>query len=263
MSDLLLLAIAPAVFILLFIYSKDRYEPEPLHLVIGIFFLGCLSVIPAALLEAPFPDGTFTSSVVAPVVEESCKFLVVYLFIWRRREFSEPVDGFIYAAAASLGFAAVENIFYVLDGGLGVGILRAFLSVPGHVIFSCVWGAALGIAKFRPAKQQPGIILGGLLGAMLLHGIFNFSIDALDIAGVLIILILVPAGAWWTCRRIECAHADPDAACNRVPANVAGMQSGIPAGGEHELSAGQNFCTGCGAPLRPGTRFCENCGRLR
>ena len=68
MLDLLILAIAPAIFLFLYIYAKDRYEPEPLHLVLWIFFLGALSTIPAALIESPFPDGVFTSAVVAPVV---------------------------------------------------------------------------------------------------------------------------------------------------------------------------------------------------
>lgn len=268
MLDLLFLAIAPAVFLFMYIRAKDRYEPEPLHLVLWIFLLGCLSTIPAGLIEILFPDGIFTSAVVAPVVEETCKFLVVYLFIWKSAEFDEPMDGIVYATAASLGFATIENIFYVIDGGLAVGILRAFLSVPGHVIFSCIWGAALGIAKFRPERERAAIILSGLFGAMLLHGIFNFSIEALDIWGVLLILILVPAGAWWTCRNIRCAHAHPASACSaqeRMRAAEAGIPpapgTAVPAYGEHP--SGQRFCTFCGAPLRAGVSFCENCGWKR
>lgn len=268
MLNLLLLAIAPAVFIFLFLYAKDRYEPEPLHLVIWIFFLGCLCTIPAALIEYPFPDDVFTSSVVAPVVEEGCKFLVVFLFIYRHKEFNEPVDGIVYAMAAALGFATIENIFYVLEGGLAVGILRAFLSVPGHVIFSCIWGAALGIAKFRPENTRTGIILAGLLGAMLLHSIFNFSIEVLDVWGLLLILILVPAGIWWTLRNIRCAHTDPASACSAQGRAVAAglpmrdspgivVQQNIPG----DTGPSQKFCTDCGAPIRPGLKFCENCGK--
>lgn len=268
MPGLLLLAIAPAIFLFLYIYAKDRYEREPLHLVLWIFFLGCLCTIPALILELPFPDGVFTSSVVAPVAEEACKFLVVYLFIWRHNEFNEPMDGIVYAMAASLGFATIENIFYVLEGGVAVGILRALFSVPGHVIFSCIWGAALGYAKFRPEKSRTGIILAGLLSAMILHGIFNFSIDVLDIAGVLLIIVLVPAGIWWTCRNIRCAHADPDSACSaQARARAAGLPMYDPAGPVPELSpamaASRAFCTHCGAPLREEGAFCENCGKKK
>jgi protease PrsW len=279
MIDLLILAIAPAVFLFLYIFAKDRYEPEPLHLVLGIFCLGALATIPAALIEMPFPDGVFTSAVVAPVVEEGLKFLVVFLFIYRQGEFDEPLDGIIYAMAASLGFATIENIFYVLDGGVAVGILRALVSVPGHVIFSCIWGAALGIAKFRPASSRAGIILGGLAGAMLLHGIFNFSIEVLDVYGfLLILLVLIPLGWWLTSRNIRSAQEDPASWCSAMgqgqaarpgpglpgiscqtpldPARVPGRVA-YPENPAHA----DRFCTQCGAPVRETMRFCENCGK--
>ena len=165
MLDLLVLAIAPAVFILWYVYRKDYYEPEPLRLVLLVFLLGGLSVLPAAVIEYPFPSGIMTSSVVAPFVEELIKFGVVFFFVYRLPEFNEPVDGMVYAAAAGLGFAAVENIFYVLEGGIAVGVLRAIASVPGHMVFSCVWGYALGTAKFRPATAWRRIVLAGLAGS--------------------------------------------------------------------------------------------------
>lgn len=270
MLDLLFLAIAPAFFIFFYIYTKDRYEPEPLHLVLWIFFLGCMCTIPAGLIELFFPDDVFTSAVVAPVVEELAKFLVVFLFIYRHAEFDEPVDGIIYAMSAALGFATVENIFYVLEGGLAVGIMRALLSVPGHVIFSCIWGAALGIAKFRPKEQEAGILITGLAGAMLLHGIFNFSIEVLDAWGLLVIIVLIPAGIWWTLRNIRCAHDDPASACSadkRMMASASAAQAAsaspapVTAGPGPGPALPHRFCTGCGAPLREGTGFCEQCGK--
>ncbi len=273
MLDLLFLAIAPAVFIFLYVYAQDRYEREPLHLVLYVFLLGALSVIPIALVEFPFSATPFSSSVVAPVVEEAGKFLIVYLFIFRHREFNEPVDGIIYAMAAALGFATIENIFYVIEGGYTIGVMRAVLSVPGHVIFSCLWGAALGIAKFRPEKERAGIILTGLLGAMALHGIFNFSAETLGAWGLLIILILVPAGIWWTLKSIGKAHADPasvrsakmqmaaDARAGNVPRQTAVVFPDSTFRDSHKGSP--EFCSVCGAPLTDGMRFCENCGRER
>ncbi|NMB79439.1 MAG: PrsW family intramembrane metalloprotease [Methanomicrobiales archaeon] len=268
MLDLLFLAIAPAVFIFLYIYAKDRYEPEPLHLVLWIFFLGCLCTIPAGIVEVFFPEDIVTSSVVAPVVEETAKFLVVFLFVYRHAEFDEPMDGIVYATAAALGFATVENIFYVLDGGLAVGILRALLSVPGHVIFSCIWGAALGIAKFRPKEQETGIILTGLFGAILLHGIFNFSIEAFEGWGLLILIVLVPAGIWWTNRNIRCAMDDPASACSMQARAAAAARAGAGFAGSVVTEASRAspeiphvFCTECGAALTKGKLFCENCGK--
>jgi RsiW-degrading membrane proteinase PrsW (M82 family) len=271
MLDLLFLAIAPTLFLLLYIYRKDRYEPEPLHLVAWVFLLGALAVIPAGLIELLFPEGVFSSAVVAPVTEESLKFLVVFLAIYRHPEFDEPMDGIVYATAASLGFATVENILYVLDGGLAVGIVRAIASVPGHVVFSCIWGFALGTAKFRPAKERRGIILTGLFGAMLLHGIFNFSLEVFEVAGFLLILFVILPLSWWmTSRNIVRAHADPASAYSAQQREAAmaegtGQATDIPRSDDGPDAANsadvQKFCTGCGAPLHAGRLFCENCGR--
>ena len=290
MFELLVLAIAPAIFIAWYLYRKDRYEPEPLHLLAGVFFLGALSVIPAALLELPFDSTIFTSAVIAPLVEECLKFSVVFFVMYRNPEFDEPMDGIVYAAAAGLGFATIENIFYVLDGGVAVGILRAVASVPGHVIFSCIWGFALGRAKFWPASQRGGIIFTGLAGAILLHGIFNFSLEYFELLGLIMILVvMIPLGWWVTCRNIRCAHEDPASACsvmNRAvsnnPSPLIAMLPDNPAdlhadryiplvqdpgvdrvpGSRPEGKIARVFCTRCGLPVREGIRFCENCGRI-
>lgn len=272
MLGLLLLAVAPSLFIFLYLYRKDRYEPEPLRLVIWIFFLGTVAVIPAAFIELLFPSGIFVSAVVAPVVEEAIKFLVVFLTIYRNPEFDEPVDGIVYAMAAGLGFATLENILYVLEGGLMVGIVRAIASVPGHVVFSCIWGFALGTAKFRPEEDRTGIILVGLAGAILMHGIFNFSLEAFDLLGLLLILVLiVPFGWWMTCRNIRCSHADPSSASSVQEHLQSGGAAGVVQGTmqncgmKHAYSStresGQKFCTNCGFPVKTGIRFCENCGQ--
>jgi protease PrsW len=269
MLDLLLLAIAPSFFVFLYIYRKDCYEPEPLHLLAWIFFLGALVCITAGLLELPFPEGVFSSAVVAPVVEESLKFLVVYLAIYRHPEFDEPMDGIVYATAAGLGFATIENILYVMDGGIAVGIIRAIASVPGHVVFSCIWGFALGTAKFRPEKERAKIILTGLLGAMLLHGIFNFSLEVFEVFGLLLILlVIIPFGWWMTCRNIRCAQADPASACSALEREAAAVAAGagqqdsmLPVKTVGSPATVQRFCTNCGAPLHEGIGFCENCGK--
>jgi RsiW-degrading membrane proteinase PrsW (M82 family) len=271
MLELLVLAIAPALFVFLYIYRKDRYEPEPLHLLAWVFFLGALACIPAGLIELPFPEGVIGSAVVAPVVEETLKFLVVFLAVYRHPEFDEPMDGIVYATAAGLGFATLENILYVLDGGVVVGIIRAVASVPGHVVFACIWGFVLGTAKFRPANERRGLILTGLAGAMLMHGIFNFSLEVLGVLGLLFILVvMIPFGWWMTCRNINSAHADPASACSvqgrAAAAAVAGVglpENGptIPVSGAGTGTQVQKFCTECGAPLHEGMGFCENCGK--
>lgn len=186
----LVLAIAPGVFWLWYFYRKDKLEPEPLHLIRNVFLVGALGVIPAFALELPF--GTIEKLVpglrpylgmviAAPLVEETIKFLVVRWMIYKNPEFDEPMDGVVYAAAAALGFASAENLGYVvgqIQHGAGavatVGVVRAFLSVPGHALFSSMWGYALGVAKFADPARRKKLIIRGLLLAMVLHGTFNF-----------------------------------------------------------------------------------------
>jgi RsiW-degrading membrane proteinase PrsW (M82 family) len=196
-------ATAPAVFWLWFFYRRDRYEPEPKLLIIRTFILGLLITIPVAFIEGLLPVSDLVLAVVgAPVIEEVAKYLVVRRTVYPRPEFNEPMDGVVYAASAALGFATLENIVYIssayltspLEDVLIIYALRAVLSVPGHALFSSMWGYALGRAKFDPAKGT-GYILGGLALAILLHGVFNFFLysDPLLAAGVFVLVL----AAWW------------------------------------------------------------------
>jgi protease PrsW len=147
------LGFAPGLFWLWYFLKRDKFDPEPLELVRNSFLLGMAAVFPAAVLEGMFQVKSFWVVVAAaPIVEELCKFYAVYWFIYRKADFDEPMDGIIYAAATALGFASVENVFYLLssikDGTVPlVAVARAFLSVPGHALFSIMWGFALGMAK--------------------------------------------------------------------------------------------------------------------
>jgi len=198
---LFLLAIAPAAFWLWYFYRRDRYEPEPVSWVLLVYLFGMAVTIPVALVEGVI--GTVVPEflvvvLVAPVVEELGKYLVVRKTAYTSVEFDEPVDGIVYAAAAGLGFATLENVVYVFSAfetsivlALQTGLVRALLSVPGHVLFSAMWGYSLGTARFLPEEKRPVIIASGLIFAMASHALFNLLLyDA--IGSALLVLVLVP-----------------------------------------------------------------------
>lgn len=194
----LIVPMIPGVIWLWIIYRTDWYEPEPKRLVLATFGLGILAIAPAfggerlagmvypflryidqaALtgIAAPWPMAIGCFLVIGPC-EELAKFLAVRLFVYRGREFNEPLDGIIYAAAAALGFASLENVLYVIDwhsgplhvqwGALGI---RSLLALPGHVIFATTWGYALGRQKFDPRYRVWPMVLA----AALLHGLYDF-----------------------------------------------------------------------------------------
>jgi RsiW-degrading membrane proteinase PrsW (M82 family) len=192
----LIVPMIPGVIWLWIIYRTDWYEPEPKRLVLATFGLGVLAILPAFAGErlaghiypfleqmeqatllhsvSPWPMLIGCFLVIGPC-EELAKFLAVRLFVYRHREFNEPLDGIIYAAAAALGFASLENVLYVIDwhtfhvhwGTLGV---RSLLALPGHVIFATTWGYALGRQKFDASyRVWPMVVL-----AALLHGLYDF-----------------------------------------------------------------------------------------
>lgn len=191
-------AVAPGLFWLWFVYSKDRYEPEPKKLIAKAFFVGMAVTVPAILLELLFHVNDYITIVAgAPVIEELMKFLGVYLFFFRKKDFNEPVDGIVYSAAVALGFATLENTGYVLSAMLGgefvtVSVMRALLSVPGHFLFSTVWGYGLGVVKFR--KKKKNFLAYTLLAAMALHGAFNFLVT--NLSWVALLFIFFTAFIW-------------------------------------------------------------------
>ena len=118
-TTLLIIAISPGIALALIIYLTDRYDREPLLLLLKIFVLGMISVLPAALFEQfliyfnPFAGIlgiVFTAFIIAGLTEEFIKRQVILKFAFNRAEFDEKLDGIIYAVFASLGFATAENI---------------------------------------------------------------------------------------------------------------------------------------------------------
>lgn len=211
---LVVLAFGPGIFWLWYVYQKDRWEPEPRALVAKMFLLGMACTLPAALLEIPFAwSGVFLIVIAAPVIEEYAKYFVVSRTVYRQTEFSEPMDGIVYSAAAALGFASIENLLYLIQAQghdllTPVFLGRAFFSVPGHVLFSTIWGAALGRAKFiSDLARQRVLIQSGLLTAMAAHGLFNLlaMFELLGAVGLLVFLFF----AWkFFHQRVETALAE-------------------------------------------------------
>lgn len=185
MHALLLLASAlvPAWLLLWYFWSRDAH-PEPRGVVLRTFLWGafiCLPVVPVASgLEAlgAGAAGTWSRALVqaflgAAVPEELFKFLVLRLWVWRQEAFDEPMDGLVYGATASLGFAALENLLYVGSGGLHVAALRAFTAVPGHALTGAILGAYVGQARFGPPEARTRTLAAGLLVAIALHGAYD------------------------------------------------------------------------------------------
>lgn len=188
MFELLILAIAPAIFLAWYFYMRDRYEQEPKMLLLLTYILGMLSVIPAFLIETigsiilPVSDVltlALYAFVIVALTEEFVKLSVVTTFAYRSKEFNETMDGIVYCVVASLGFATVENIHYALQFGLVTTLMRGILSVPGHALWGGLMGYFVGRAKMDKKNEKIRIIQGLSL-AVILHGLYDFIIFYLD-----------------------------------------------------------------------------------
>ncbi|MDA3893081.1 MAG: PrsW family glutamic-type intramembrane protease [Salinivirgaceae bacterium] len=185
MINLLLISVAPVFVILAYIYYRDKYEKEPLSLLLEGLLAGGVIVLPIVYFEqlidpigydfGQIPSAVWTAFMVAALVEEAFKFFAVYILIWRNPNFNERFDGIVYAVFVSLGFALVENVMYVFGNpdGLRVGLSRAITAVPAHAIFGIMMGYWLGFAKFIPSKRVVYMI-SAFAYPFLFHGIYDF-----------------------------------------------------------------------------------------
>ena len=203
-----LYAVLPAIIILFYVYKRD-YFPEPPRIVFITLLLGAGISFPLMLL-IPFFEGYletlnfgvesnhfYMSFIRAAFLEETLKFLIIIYYCLYLDEFNEPMDGIVYGVIASLGFALVENIVYVFlyaDPGqeMSVGILRMFTAIPAHALMGVIMGYYVGKAKFDIDNRKT-LLLKGLFGAILLHGLYNYLLLSKAGLGIFAIISLVVA----------------------------------------------------------------------
>jgi protease PrsW len=187
------MVLASALFWMQYVDLKDRLRPEPRKLLLIAFLLGIVAWLMALLfftacdvfgLPEPHSGGKWWTAaycllLIGPV-EEGAKILLAYLFVFGWREFDEPIDGFVYAAAISLGFASVENSCNLPDLPFAEQLARTAALPLTHTLFGAVWG--FGIARAR-LRMAPGLrrtlwqAASAALG-MELHGLYDFLLFA-------------------------------------------------------------------------------------
>lgn len=181
--NLLIIALGPVFIIAGYVYFRDKYEREPISLLLKSLFMGVIITLPVLLMESALSLFGFAESslleafyngfIVAGFSEELWKLIAVYVLVWRSPEFNERFDGIVYAVFVSLGFAGVENVLYVIDGGAGVALSRAITAVPAHALFGVMMGYYLALAKFTPDKKRENL-WKALLIPVIFHGFYDF-----------------------------------------------------------------------------------------
>lgn len=189
-------------------WKLDRF-PEPPNVVWTTFVLGiaCIFVIIPinSVLDLIIPAGSNLwlaggrrAFFQAAIPEELGKFAVLFFYCARHAHFDEPMDGLVYGAAASLGFAAFENVLYVLDGGMAVAIARALTAVPGHCLFGAIMGYFIALYVHSNPRRPVYLVLS-LVVPILLHGAYDWPLMVPDsgvsgLFAITLVVVIIEAG---------------------------------------------------------------------
>jgi len=176
-------AIVPALWLIRYFTQADKF-PEPEEVIKSTFWDGVRTVFWVLLVVSPtffFDEAISTLPVVisagysaflcAAIPEEFFKFRVLQK-VSKNKAFDEPMDGIVYGAVASLGFATLENVLYCIDGGLSTVIARAFTAVPAHASFGAIMGYYFSKQHFSGSKV--GVFSKAYFIPMVLHGLYDY-----------------------------------------------------------------------------------------
>ena len=183
-------AILPPILLLIYVYSMDKIEPEPLPLIFRLLLRGIIAAVISIVLE-DLGDGlirflasdqtimfvTVLTFLMVGAVEEGTKYIMLRTKTWKNPNFDYKFDGLVYAVSVSLGFAIFENVSYVFRYGLEVAGSRAVLAVPAHMAFSVAMGILYSKAKFyrNRGREQTSRVCSWLswLIPVGLHGLYD------------------------------------------------------------------------------------------
>jgi len=216
----ILAAVLPAIILLRYIYKHDTIEKEPPGLLLMLLLMGVLSALLAGILEGlaqtvlnllvdpGSPAYTILLAfLVVAAVEEGTKFWLLKRRTWNHWAFNYRFDGIVYAVFVSLGFAAFENIQYVLHYGLSVALPRAFLAVPAHMSFAVYMGLYYGRAKLCERCGDDGGVRRnlrtGYLAAVFFHGFYDTCAMIGTPLSTVLFVVFVAWMFWRVYRRVK------------------------------------------------------------
>ena len=276
---LLFFSVLPVVLILAFVYKKDK-DKEPLMLLLSFFFKGifsCFLVLTISeILGAflPFMNKevnmmTFNEVFLyaffgVALVEEFCKWLMVYFGGCNHREFDEVYDILVYSIFVSLGFAFFENLMYVFSSGsLSIAILRAVSAIPGHACDAVFMGYYLSMAKqcrvLKKFDKEKSFLVKSLFIPAILHGIYDFCLMSgrmLFVSVFLVFVVYLYVVSIKKLNKLSGSNRSLNIFSKRP--HPAGMgQMGVQQVAPQQNN--NNFCTRCGTRLSG--PFCTKCGK--
>ena len=248
---LLIYSILPVYLIGLYIYNKDKNK-EPTNLLIKLLLGGIISAsitVIITLLLSLFIDifnADFTeltginlfiyAFICVALIEEISKWIMLYKISYNNREYDETYDMLLYGGFIGLGFACIENIIYVLSGGLSTAILRSFTAVPMHATLGIFMGYYLDKSKKESSKKIISILI-----PILIHGTYDYCIMQGSYFIISIIILII--SLIYSIKLIK------DISNKSIKTN------------SNNINFIENYCPNCGTKYE--LKYCKNCGKQR
>ena len=252
---LLFISVFPVFLIGKYIYSKDKNK-EPKSLLFLLVINGAISCFltigitnilalffPILLVENTKELNYYELFLYVflgiALIEEFSKWIMLYFTSFKNKYFDEVYDMIVYSVFVALGFALYENIFYVLNGGVVIGLLRAVTSIPGHACDGVTMGYFLSMAKLSVLKSNKiGFIKNILLSVLIptiLHGIYDYCLFSANYYLVIVFFLYLVFIYIYMYKLI-----------NKLSKTV-------------NFYYKNNYCSNCG--YRVSSNYCGNCGK--
>ena len=257
MNELILFIIStlPVFLLGMYIYKKDKNK-EPTKLLVKLFVGGILScflvLIISAILGIFIPifsadyntlnliELIFYVFVGIALIEECCKWIFSYKLAYNDSHFEEIFDMIVYSVFVALGFAFFENLFYVYENGVTIGIFRAISAVPGHACDGVFMGYYLGLAKQSQINNRSDLktkyIIYSILVPTILHGIYDYCLFTGNILFIVLFFIFVILIYILAIKKVK---------------KISSINK--------KMKYVDNYCPNCGTKVD--SNFCPKCGR--
>ena len=256
LNELLLfvVSILPVFLIGLYIYKKDK-EKEPLRLLVKLFlggFASCILTLIISMVMNLIPIFAADTSnlnlfeliinvfIGVALVEEFSKWIMAYLISYNEEAFDYLYDAILYCVFVSLGFACFENLLYVAENGLFVGIIRAISAVPGHACDGIFMGYYLGLSKLGSLNNRKDLktkyLILSIIVPTITHGIYDYCLFSGKVIFIILFFVFIILMYIYVIKKVK-----------KV------------ANSNRKMKYKNNYCPNCGHIVDG--NFCPVCGR--
>ncbi|MBN2093648.1 PrsW family intramembrane metalloprotease [candidate division KSB1 bacterium] len=186
------------------IYRRDKQNHQPIKDLLQAFGLGIL--VGTFLINVYNNVGYFSvfnyyaynskpilfinTVIIFGFINEFARFSMLWFYIRPYKKFTTPLDSVFHAYAICIGFAAAQNLIFLMEPDVSAGPFwqNSFFYFLFSLVFASIWGYAVGVYKFE-RKIRP--VIWTFIFCFLMHGFINFCL-IIEINFFWIFFILIP-----------------------------------------------------------------------